>query len=832
MDKYSALKSLWGYDDFRPGQEELMDAILAGGDALGIMPTGAGKSICFQVPAMLLQGITLVISPLISLMKDQVQALITNGIPAAYINSSLSMGQTRKAIKNAATGMYKIIYVAPERLEVPEFVDFALAADISMVAVDEAHCVSQWGQDFRPSYLKINDFVRQLQRRPVLSAFTATATPEVREDIVEMLGLNSPFIKTTGFDRPNLYFEVQKPRNKYQALAHYLERNPNRSGIVYCATRKTVEQVCASLQRDGYLATRYHAGLPERERSANQDDFLYDRADIMVATNAFGMGIDKSNVGFIIHYNMPKNIESYYQEAGRAGRDGEPAQCTILYSGQDVFTNRFLIENGSDFREDLSEETRREIKEKEYEKLKDITFYCTGTSCLREYILTYFGEDPPNYCGNCTNCQTNFERVDITVEAQKIVSCVIRMANQKGYFGKGMLVDVLNGKSTERIRRLGFDTLTTYRIMADTPKKNIRAMIDFLIREGYLSLSGGEYPVIGLAARWNQIIKGRTVIEMRLPKEQQKAQSRKTSVDSDVDEALFHKLKSLRSRLAAAAGVPAYIVFTDASLRGMCGKLPKNNEEFLSVPGVGHAKLEKYGVEFIAAIQEYVNSGGAILRSDEPSASDSQSQSYRDQVIKKGANQANQPWTAEEDEELRHRYRKWVSVPALAEIHKRTREDILARLKKLGLVEEPGFSQKEETKRNGVSASGHSLSQSDGAGKKQRDRKNEAKAKGKRVEVSSKVSYLNTQTNRRETFRILPSYTKHEYQRMGGAYYGNTVSASYLSDSDPDKGTIGAESPLAKALLGHYAGDTVEFKTPGGEVMNLKVISVKHENNK
>ena len=423
MTTLEYLKQYFGYEAFRSGQDTLIGDILAGKDVLGIMPTGAGKSVCFQIPALMMDGLTLVVSPLISLMKDQVNALIQSGIAAAYINSSLNERQIHKALSNAKNGAYKLIYVAPERLISYDFLALAQEATISMLTVDEAHCISQWGQDFRPSYAAIPEFISKLKTRPVVSAFTATATVVVREDIITQLELIDPTILTTGFNRPNLYFEVQKPRNKYSALTAFLENKKDLSGIVYCSTRRDVEEVQFKLEQDGYSALRYHAGLTDDERIRNQDDFLYDRAQIMVATNAFGMGIDKSNVSFVVHYNMPMDLESYYQEAGRAGRDGEPAECVLLYGGKDVNTNLWLIENTGGV-EYPDEETEERCKERSRARLREMTFYCATKDCLRGYILKYFGEKPPNYCGNCGSCNTNFETVDITVDAQKIISCV------------------------------------------------------------------------------------------------------------------------------------------------------------------------------------------------------------------------------------------------------------------------------------------------------------------------------------------------------------------------------------------------------------------------
>ncbi|MDD4700191.1 MAG: DNA helicase RecQ, partial [Oscillospiraceae bacterium] len=585
-EKLTILKQYFGFENFREGQEWLIDNILSGKDVVGVMPTGAGKSICFQVPAMILDGITLVISPLISLMKDQVNALTQAGIKSAFINSSLNQSQYYTALDNAQNGLYKIIYIAPERLMTDDFLSFAHNAKISMITIDEAHCISQWGQDFRPSYVKIVDFIDSLKTRPVVSAFTATATAEVREDIANSLKLDNPEVLVTGFDRKNLYFEVQKPKDKFAALNGFLHDKQGKTGIVYCSTRKTVDHVCERLNSNGYNATRYHAGLAGKERKENQDDFIFDRKQIIVATNAFGMGIDKSNVSFVVHYNMPKNIESYYQEAGRAGRDGEPADCILLYSGQDVVTNSFLIENGKD-KEYADRETEMQVRERDRKRLKEMTYYCHTNDCLREYILKYFGESTANYCGNCGNCNTNFEKIDITVEAQKILSCIVR-SGQK--YGLKTVIDTLRGSKNEKIIRLGLQNLSTYNIMQNYSENRIRNIINFLVLNDYIRVTDDEYPVARLGGSANEVLFGDKQLEMKLSKDNEPA-SKKTDKVSEkrynVNSALFEKLKTLRFSIASEQKVPAFVIFSDASLTDMCMKLPQNADEFLNISGVG-----------------------------------------------------------------------------------------------------------------------------------------------------------------------------------------------------------------------------------------------------
>jgi len=608
MDKNTVLNQYFGYFTFREGQSELIDQILAGKDVLGIMPTGSGKSLCFQIPALMLGGITLVVSPLISLMKDQVNALVLAGVKAAYLNSSLTPGQQNEVLRRAASGRYDIIYVAPERLVSDAFIQFADNSEISMVTIDEAHCVSQWGQDFRPNYLKIIQFIERLSYRPVISAFTATATQEVRDDIISILKLKDPFVITTGFDRENLSFSVQKPADKFRSLLEIARRNVNKSGIVYCSTRKAVEEVCANLIDSGISSTRYHAGLSDEERFANQDDFIFDRVKIMVATNAFGMGIDKSNVSFVVHYNMPKSIESYYQEAGRAGRDGEPAECLLLYSGQDVRTNQFLIENTLETNDEISAQMREAVKQKDRDRLTSITFYCSTSDCLRQYILLYFGEKSKNYCGNCSNCNTEFVTVDITSESQKIISCIYQVSRNNRSFGRNMYADILHGSKNEKVLRFKLDTLPTYGVLSGTSLQKIRTILDFLIENQYLQLSRDEFPVVTLTERSDEISIDLKSVSIKLSEQIKTAStssSRKKSAGIVINGGLFDELKKLRTQLASKSHVPAYIIFTDASLQDMCKKLPSTIDDFLNVTGVGVSKADKYGKLFTELISGY-----------------------------------------------------------------------------------------------------------------------------------------------------------------------------------------------------------------------------------
>ena len=598
-DKLSVLKDYFGHDSFRDGQEQIVDALLDGRDALCIMPTGAGKSMCYQIPALLFDGVTIVVSPLISLMKDQVGSLVQSGVPAAYINSSLSYPQFLRVLSNVEHGKYKIIYVAPERLLTDGFLDTCKKIKISMVAVDEAHCVSQWGQDFRPSYLKIVSFIKCLENRPIVGAFTATATNDVKEDIKKILRLENPFEITTGFDRPNLFFGVIKSSSKDEKLIDLIRERGDRSGIVYCATRKNVESVCELLCDNGFSATRYHAGLDEYERRKNQEDFVFDRKNIMVATNAFGMGIDKSNVTYVIHYNMPKNIESYYQEAGRAGRDGGEADCILLYSPKDVRLNRFMIEN-SEGNDELTIEENEQIRERDFERLKHMTFYSTTNDCLRGFILRYFGGDKKAYCGKCSNCLSVHKLVDVTIDAQKIMSCIARTGQR---YGKTVICDVLKGSKSEKILKAELNSQSTYGIMKEVTARHIFGTIDFLAEKEYIS-ADNETEALKLLPKSRDVLFGRERLVMKKVENSEKV-VKTHRPEVPVDSELLDALKALRKSIASKKSVPAYVIFSDATLIDMCKKCPETPDEMLEVSGVGRTKLEKFGKEFLEVIAKF-----------------------------------------------------------------------------------------------------------------------------------------------------------------------------------------------------------------------------------
>lgn len=612
MNKHELLKQYFGYDDFREGQEELIDSILSGKDTFGIMPTGSGKSICYQIPALMMPGITLVISPLISLMKDQVRALNQAGIHAAYLNSSLSYNQYLLALNYASQGKYKIIYAAPERLDTEEFLNFAKNVTISMLTVDEVHCVSRWGQDFRPSYLKIVDFIECLPKRPIVSAFTATATREVKEDVICILGLQNPTVVLTGFDRKNLYFEVRKPKDKFKELCKYLEKRKNDAGVIYSNTRKEVEDICERLEKLGYSVVRYHAGLSAEERRINQDKFVFDESKIIVATNAFGMGIDKSNVRFVVHYNMPKDIESYYQEAGRAGRDGLPAECILFYAGKDVVVNQYMIDNDREV--ELDDETMELVKERDRERLKKMTFYCFTTDCLRNYLLQYFGESHLICCENCSNCLTQFVEEDVTKISMKIFDCI----NELNYpMGKVTVAGIVHGSNRKTITERNLNQLNTFGSLKEISEKKIRQIIDFLIFNDYISLTNDKYQVMRLNPKAISLLEKteENQIIMKLPKEEKKIESSskikqssshsKTNL-SKTEYELFEVLREHRLKLARKEKMPPYIICSDRTLTDMCLKHPTNKEEMLQISGIGEKKFEKYGEDFIQVIHDFI----------------------------------------------------------------------------------------------------------------------------------------------------------------------------------------------------------------------------------
>ena len=610
------LSEQFGFDEFKPGQAPLVEALMSGCDCLGVMPTGAGKSICYQVPACALEGVALVVSPLISLMSDQVQALAESGVAAAYINSTLSVSEQAQVLREAQAGLIDLLYVAPERLDDTRFADFACDAEVAFIAVDEAHCVSQWGQDFRPSYLAIGEFVQGLPKRPPIIALTATATAKVRGDIVRLLGLRDPIEVVTGFDRPNLYFGVEQlsSKQKLERIIDYAKEHPSESGIVYCSKRDETESVCEALRDAGVSATRYHAGLSAGERERNQRAFVNDEALVMVATNAFGMGIDKSNVRYVIHHNMPSSIEAYYQEAGRAGRDGEPAQCLLLWNDGDIGTCRFFVEQDVE-NEVLSPDEKDVVRASKRRLLESMVGYCLTTRCLRAHILDYFGDcagvetltNGKETCSNCSNCNDEFDAVDVSATARSVMRCVHEL---RGRFGKGVVADVVCGSKSAKLREWGLDRCRTYGDAADASAVQVKEIIELLAAGGYLEISEGRYPLVGLGPRMREAATDGFSLFMKRAKPKAKVTSaRKSAVaaasDLTVEQAaVFEKLRALRLELAREAGIPPYLIFSDATLRDMSVKRPSTDEEFLAVSGVGAAKLSRYGAIFMNTIAE------------------------------------------------------------------------------------------------------------------------------------------------------------------------------------------------------------------------------------
>lgn len=635
-----ALQRHFGYSTFRPGQEGVVGALLAGRDALAVMPTGAGKSVCYQVPGVVLDGVALVVSPLVSLMGDQVRSLVDAGIRGAYLNSTLSPSQQAVVLERTAAGAYDLMYVAPERLADERFASFAQRARISLVAVDEAHCVSQWGQDFRPSYLAVGDFIAGLAARPPVAALTATATERVRADIVRLLGLRDPYCAVTGFDRPNLFFGVERiePKRKLARIVAYAREHAGDSGVVYCSTRKDVERVHGALVEAGVRATRYHAGLAPAERTRNQAAFINDDAPVVVATNAFGMGIDKSNVRYVLHHNMPGSIEAYYQEAGRAGRDGLPSECLLFWSDGDVSTCRFFIEQESG-NEELTPEEAEAVRQTRRRMLAAMEGYCLTTGCLRRHILRYFGEDgagagapqvdkesqPPaassasdglSAVGTpcCSNCQGAFDAVDVTAEARAVMRCVQEL---RGRFGKGMVVDVLRGSKAEKVLAMRLDEARSYGA-SQASAATLKEVVELLAAGGYLEVTEGKYPVVGFGPRFREAAEeGFSLSIKRVARSAKKKApapggagrtfggSGTYGASGTGSETLFEQLRALRKRLAAEAGLAPYMVFGDAALRDMCERMPATEAEFLEVGGVGEKKLERYGEAFLAEIAAF-----------------------------------------------------------------------------------------------------------------------------------------------------------------------------------------------------------------------------------
>lgn len=583
------LKKFFGYDNFRRGQKEIIKSILSKKPTLGVLPTGGGKSICYQLPALLFDGITLVISPLISLMKDQVDQLKEIGIDAAFLNSTISFAEYKNILTLLKQGKIKILYISPERLENEYFINFIKDIDISFLAVDEAHCISQWGHDFRPSY-KLIPKIYDLFNDITVAAFTATATKEVRIDIINNLMLNDPFVKVTGFDRKNLYFSVKRPKNKINFIIDYIKTDE--PGIIYCSTRKNVEKVYENLKKLKFSVSKYHAGLSENERLINQNDFLYDRKNIMVATNAFGMGIDKSNVRYVIHYNMPKNMESYYQEAGRAGRDGEKAEAILLYNAHDIIINKYLISLSNNIDQQLIN----------YRKLNSIIGYVNTTRCLRNYILEYFGENTDQNCGFCSNCCDDIEKVDATIDSQKVLSCIYRV---KERYGMTSIVDCLRGSKKNTIFEKGLDQVSTYNIMKDKSSNYIKDLIATLIADGYINVKGDKYPILKLTKKSKDILFYKQKFFINIY--DQKRDNIIKDSNEEFDKKLFNKLKKVRLEISKSRRIPPFIVFSDSSLKDMAKKIPVSEEEFLGIKGVGEKKLMQYGDIFLAEIKDYKN---------------------------------------------------------------------------------------------------------------------------------------------------------------------------------------------------------------------------------
>ncbi|MBO4368389.1 MAG: DNA helicase RecQ [Clostridia bacterium] len=699
MNAGEALKYYFGYDSFREGQEDIIRALLRAQDVLAVMPTGSGKSLCYQIPAILLPGITVVISPLISLMQDQVKALNDTGIPAAYINSSLTQAQISKVYELLLEGKYRILYAAPERLETLRFTDLSARIAISAVAVDEAHCISQWGQDFRPSYLKIVDFIDSLPSRPVIGAFTATATPEVKADITRLLRLNAPLAVMTGYDRKNLYFRVEAAQDKYAFVKKYIADHPEDSGIIYCATRKRTDDVYERLMAEGIHAARYHAGMTASERRESQEIFILDMCPVIVASNAFGMGIDKSNVRFVIHYNMPQSMECYYQEAGRAGRDGEPAECILLYSAQDVIIQKYLLEQKDPA--DLSPQEISVIRSRDLERLRLMERYCQTSGCLRNAILSYFGEKREEPCGYCGSCEQRDDLTDMTQEAKQVINCVWEM---KGRYGLTKVTDTLRGSAAAEIMAIGARGFRTYGVLKELSRPAVLSLLNQMLSEGYLVRTQDEYGLIRIG-NIEKLRQEDTHVYARLPKtalsrkEAARRERRSHAPAEKADPALFEALRHLRYRIASEKGMPPYIIFSDKTLTDMSARKPLSKEDMLRVTGVGEVKFEHYGEVFLAGIREFLDKNPNSGQNEQPHERNAAPEKEIDKkpfdraAYNKEHNRpegAGRQWSAYEDGQLDNEYLSGIPIPQIAASHCRTISGIAARLLKHGLISRNG----------------------------------------------------------------------------------------------------------------------------------------------
>lgn len=692
MDAKEILKRYFGYESYKLGQEEIIESILAGKDVLAVMPTGAGKSICYQVPAVLLTGLTIVISPLISLMQDQVKALNEAGICAEYINSTLTEEEISMVYARAFEGEFKILYVAPERLDNRGFSNFIERMDISMVTVDEAHCISQWGQDFRPSYVKIVDFIDRLTRRPIVSAFTATATEEVKNDISVILKLQAPKVVITGLDRENLFFEVETVK-KDEYVLEYIQKHPADSGIIYCATRKAVDRLYELLKKYDVAVARYHAGMDIEDRKNSQNDFIYDRIQVIVATNAFGMGIDKSNVRYVIHYNMPQSMENYYQEAGRAGRDGEPAHCILLFAPQDVMINRFLLDNKEFV--DISPEDIELLRARDIRRLQIMEGYCYTWGCLRNYILEYFGEKRDESCTSCGNCHKEYTEIDMTEAAKQMINCVWET---RGRYGTKIIIGTLRGASRARLKELGTIHYKSYGVLNNYSESQLRLLIRQLIIEGYINQTSDKYSVIQLG-NIKPLNNPATRVIVRVPKDKlidyqgKRKDSRSMISLTNAGHELFEQLRQLRLALAREESLPPYIIFSDKTLIDMSVKLPCDKEAMLNVSGIGEVKYEKYGKSFMEIVKDFMCGHPNVVTSTEPEdvilAGKAENVFARVDYNRKHnkPDGAGRSWSDNEDKQLDDEYNSGMEISNIAKVHSRTRGAIRSRLKKHGFIE-------------------------------------------------------------------------------------------------------------------------------------------------